>query len=321
MAAAKKTNRRVFEVILLLIVLAMTSLLIEMEEHKMVILYLFFLPVVLSGYFLGRTTSGLLALFSAISVTIVLTTTSTGFATYSSPIIVGLAITVWAAVLGLTALLVGTLCDERAAKIVELHTAYVGVVEVLARYLQSANPRAKARSIRVAELCQAVAEKMRLSQKLTDDIRVGALLYDIGSVEITTKLINRAVGTLEAGANQGGEHTFHGRELVHSLEPILSGAVPLLVNQDDAVHDCLTDEDGVAPHDIPLGAKIIRAVRAYDALTEDNTLGSGLGPAEAVKALRKELSAHHDDDVLGALEKSVARLSPAPRHAENVPAR
>ena len=39
----------------------------------------------------------------------------------------------------------------------ELHEAYVGVVSVLATYLQSANPNAKARSTRVAELSQAVA--------------------------------------------------------------------------------------------------------------------------------------------------------------------
>ena len=41
----------------------------------------------------------------------------------------------------MTALLVGSLSDERKAKVRELHEAYVGVVEVLSKYLQSANPR------------------------------------------------------------------------------------------------------------------------------------------------------------------------------------
>lgn len=312
------TSRRTFEIILLLIVLAMTSLLVKMADHKMVILYLFFLPVVLSGYYLGRFDAGLLALFSAIAVTIAITLDSTGFAVYSSPILVGLVVTVWAAVLGLTALLVGTLCDERTVKIKELHTAYVGVVEVLARYLQSANPRVKARSIRVAELCQAVAMLMRLPQKQIDDIRVGALLYDIGSVEITTKLITKAVGTLEADAAKGGKHTFQGKELVHSLEPILRGAVPMLLSQDDAVHECLTSEDGVAPHDIPLGAKIIRTVRAYDALTEDNSAGAGMEPEDAIKALRKDPYTQYDDDIIRAIEKCQTRRVPMSPYEESV---
>ncbi len=315
--AVGKSNKRTFEIMLLLIALAMTSLLVMMQEHKIVILYLFFLPVVLSGYFLGRFSAGLLSVFSAVCVTIALTLDSSGFAVYSSPLLIGLVVTVWAAVLGLTALLIGTLCDERASKVEELHVAYVGIVEVLARYLQGANPNVKARSIRVAELSQSVAEKLHLPQKQVDDIRVGALLHDIGNVEITTKLISKAVGTIDSDPSRI-QHTFHGHELVHSLEPILSGAVPLLLNQDDAVLDCLASEDGLTPNGIPIGAKIIRAVRAYDALTDDDANGSGLKPNEAVKALRKDPSSQYDELVVHALEQCVATRIPSSTYEESL---
>ncbi len=304
-----QNNRRTFEFLLILIVLAMTGLLVTMQEHKMVILYLFFLPVVLSGYFLGRMHAGLLAVLSAVTVTVVLTLDSSGYAAYTSHILVGLTITVWAGVLGLTALLVGTLCDERAAKVLELHTAYVGVVEVLARYLQSANPKVKARSSRVAELSQAVAERMKRPQKEIDDIRVGALLYDIGNIEITTQLIGRAVGTLEAGAAAGERHTFQGIELVHSLEPVLSGAVPLLLSQDQAVQDRLTVESGFAPHDVPIGAAIIRAVRAYDVLIEAGHRSSACSPADAIRSMRSDPIEDYDAEVLAALESCETQRS------------
>ena len=298
-------ERKTFEIMLVLIVLGMTSLLYQMQGHKMVILNLFFLPIVLSGYFLGRSSAGTLAVFSAIAVSIVIALDSTGFATYTSPVIIGLVVTVWAGVLGLTALLVGTLCDERAAKVKELHAAYVGVVEVLAKYLQSANPRAKVRSIRCAELSQQVAERMRLSQKQVDDIRVGALLYDMSNVEITTKLISKAVDSIEA-QSASHRHTFQGMDLVHSLEPVLSGAVPLLMNQDDAVHDCLAgEEDGQAA--IPLGAKIIRAVRAYDELTADEGSGLPLQPREAIAAMRRDSSARYSEQVVRILERCVTQ--------------
>jgi HD domain-containing protein len=297
-----KNGKLTFEITLLLITLGMTSLLVMMREHKIVILYLYFLPVVLSGYFLGRVHAGVLALFSAMSVTIALTLESSQFAVYSSPAMIGLVVTIWAAVLGLTALMIGTLCDERAVKVVELHTAYVGVVEVLARYLQSANPHVKARSIRVAEISQKVAEALGLTQKEIDDIRVGALLYDIGNVEITTQLITKAVGSIESESVHG-KHTFQGRELVHSLEPVLSGAVPLLLNLDDAVHDVLAVESGNDSRDIPLGATIIRAVRAYESLVDDNRHGRPMSAEEAVTALRKDPYAKYETRVLDALER------------------
>ncbi len=294
-------ERRIFEIMLIVVVLGMTSLLHQMQDQKIVILNLFFLPVVLSGYFLGRGPAGTLALFSALAVTVVIALDSSGFSNDGSPTIIGLVVTVWAAVLGLTALLIGTLCDERAAKVDELHTAYVGVVEVLAKYLQSANPRAKARAVRCAELSQAVAERMRLSQKQIDDIRVGALLFDMSNVEITTKLISRAVDSIESHIDT--KHTFHGMELVRSLEPVLTGAVPLLMNQDDAVHDCLASMDSAL--DVPLGAKIIRAVRAFDELTNEDGGHSRMKPDEAVRFLQRDTSAQYPEDLLRCLERNV----------------
>ena len=51
----------------------------------------------------------------------------------NSHLVIGVSLIVWAAVMGLNALFVGTLSDERSRKIDELHDAYLGVVEVLAQ--------------------------------------------------------------------------------------------------------------------------------------------------------------------------------------------
>ncbi len=309
MSAKLTKDRGVFEVMLIIVTLGMTYLLYQMGGHKMVALNLFFLPIVLSGYYLGRTSAGVLALFCTLSVTIATTLDSTGFAAYSNPVTVGLALTVWAAVLGLTAILVGTLCDERAAKVDELHEAYVGVVEVLSKYLQSGHPKIKAKSVRVAEMCQMVAEEMRLSRKQIDDIRVGALLHDLGNVEITTKLISKAVDTLEADPSRSDKHTFLGMDLVHSLGSVLHGAVPLLMSQDDPARDGLAMEDEVECGEIPLGARIIRAVRGYDALTVGDSGEPKSSFARALHELRKGTPGEFDDEVLNALERMVKKSS------------
>ena len=79
----------------------------------------------------------------------------------------------------------------------ELNEAYIGVIEVLSRYLQSADQELPARSIRVAELSRAVGQEMKLTTRQLDDIRVAALLHDIEHLEITAKVIEKAVGRLE----------------------------------------------------------------------------------------------------------------------------
>ncbi len=297
-------DRHVFEIMVLLVILGMTALFTRMGPHKMVALNLYFVPIILSGYFLGRMSAGVLALFCALAVTIATTLVPTGFAAYDTPIMVGLVLTIWAAVLGLSALLVGTLCDQRAATVSELHKAYVGVVEVLSRYLQGANPRTKARSERIAELSQHVARELKLSQKETDDVRVAALLHDLGNVEITTQIISRAFDTLESSP---ARHKFLGTELVQSLGSVLEGALPLLLNQDDAARDYLTNEDGFKSGEAPLGARIIRAVRQYDDLAAGVPGKTADAIEPALKKLRTDPSGSYDSYVIDALERVVRK--------------
>ena len=307
-------ERTALEVMLVVVVIGMTYLMLRMGGYKMAALNLFFLPIVLSGYYLGRNHAGVLALFTALVVSIAATLDSSGFSTFASPFTLGLALTVWASVLGLTAILVGTLCDERAAKVHELHAAYVGVVEVLSKYLQSGNPRVKARSVRTAEIAQLVADEMRLSQQHVDDVRVGALLWDLENVEVTTKLLSRAVDTLEGHPSFSDKHTFLGADLVHSLAEVLRGAVPLLITQvteGDTTTGIPGDTGPV--YEVPIGARIIRCVRAFDA-----ELSNGSGPWEqmavdAVKRMKSQTAHEKDWHILQALERVVGRWKKAPQ--------
>ena len=81
--------------------------------QKMMILNVYFLPVVLAAFFLGRYQAGVLALLSIIAASLATILHISNYAMVASPMVIGLSVTVWAVVLGLTALLVGTLSDER----------------------------------------------------------------------------------------------------------------------------------------------------------------------------------------------------------------
>ncbi|OHB72307.1 MAG: hypothetical protein A2V70_16500 [Planctomycetes bacterium RBG_13_63_9] len=304
-----REERHTLEIMLIIICLGLTCLLYAMEGYKMVILNLFFLPVVLGGFRLGRYRAGVLALFCVISASMVTGLRLTDVSAAASPMIICLAVTVWGAVLGLTALLIGTLSDDRMTKLKELHEAYVGVVEVLSQYLQSAHPHLKARSIRVAELSQEVAAAMKLSPREIDDIRVAALLHDVGNIEITTTVIRRAVGTFEDETFETQPCTVQGMDLMLSLGSVLSGAIPLLLNQDESVSSPQTTEPAETSADVPLGARIIRAVRAYVALAQVTGAAPKRNPARALRRLRTDRAAGYDPNVLDALERVVSGSS------------
>ena len=301
-----RNDKLTLEIMLILVCIGLACLLGVMQGYKMVILYLFFPPVVLGAFFLGRYPGGVLALFCAISASVVTAVDWAGFSHAPSPLILALALTVWAAVLGLTAMLTGTLSDDRARKAQELHEAYVGVIEVLSQYLQSAHPQIKARSIEVAELSQEMAVAMRLSPRQIDDIRVAALLFDMGNIEVTTRVIRRAVGMFEEQANPAPGNTFRGSDLMLSLGSVLSGAIPLLLDQEQ---EGIGRASATGPKEteiIPIGAKIIRLARSYVTLTQ-RTLGTtDADPDEVFEQLRNDAATRDDRDLIDVLEQIVA---------------
>lgn len=290
-----------FEIALVAISIALTCLMYKTVGFKMLVLNLFFLPVVLAGFFLGRYRAGVLALFSVVSASTVAMFDLGNFAAFTSPIAVTLALSIWGAVLGLTALLVGTLSDENRSRLVELHEAHVGVVEVLVRYLQSSDPKLKAHSSRVAKLSQQVALEMKLSPREIDDVRVAALLNDLGNVEVTTRVIRRAMGDLGFHPESAEQHTFQGVDLVDSLGTVMTGALSLLHSQEDGAA-ASTDETQSKNDLTPFGATIIRVAREYDRLTTGDWTRPPMSPAEALAELRRNESGGHGPTIIRALE-------------------
>lgn len=304
-----KQNSRKLEVMLIVVALGIAVLFTQMGEYRNIALHLFYLPIILAGFYLGRTRAGILSLFCALVVTIAsIVVPHNGSSVLSGPLMTGLTVVSWSAIIGLSAILVGTLCDEQKSTLHELKKAYVGVAEVLSKYLQGNDPSRKSRTSRVIELCQRVSSQLKLSEREMDDIRVAALLHDLGNVEITTQVISRAIGTIGDDTSTEQRTTFMGTDLVYSIGNVLEGALPLLVNQDEDVYAFLSESQDRKATEIPLGAHIIRAARAYDQLTVDAHGESVMSSQEAVRALRLESEGMYEH-VIDALESVVCSNS------------
>ena len=291
------------EVFLIIISVALSAMLLLADGYQVIVLNLFFLPVVLAGFFLGRYRAGILAFFCVISAAIVVCSDFQRFAAFDSPFIIALAVTIWGSTLGLTTLLVGSLCDELSRKMVEAQEAHIGVVEVLSQYLQSANPKLQNKATRVSRMADAVAKQLKLSQTEIDNVRLASLLVEVENIEVTARVIKKAVGQLGSTSETSQlQRTFNGTDLVLSLGEVLSGVVPLLLEQDKVrEHEASIDGD-----DIQIGTEIIRAVRSYDSLLNEpwSVAETSL---QAIEEMRNDLDSHFHPAVLFALETQVRR--------------
>jgi hypothetical protein len=303
MLRRRPEQHKFLEIILIVTCVALCCLLHRVGVYRMVVINLFYLPVVLAAFFLGRYRAGILALLCVMCASVVIALNLNTSAVYTSPLAIGLAMTIWGAVMGINAIIVGTLSDESTHKIEELHDAYVGVVEVLVRYLNSADPKLKNQVTRISELSQQVAAKMRLSETEIDNIRVAALLQDIQSIEVTARVIRKAVGDLTQGNRKDQlEYTFNGNDLVQSLGSVLTGALPLLVDHGDRFNTDESDDGIPLPVEPAMGANILNTVRRYLTLL---ALPHTANPRSAINVLKNDLEGDHHPAVVHALAQVV----------------
>ena len=301
-------KQRIVELSLVFVIVVLSIIMHQMVGFKLLSLHLFFLPIVLAGFYLGRYRAGLLALLAVISATIVTGMTIGTVQPVNSPLVTGLALLLWAAVLGLTAILVGTLSDQRAVKLVELREAHVGMVAVLTRYLQTADPNLNARSKRVARLCAKVATNLKLPQAQIDNIRVAALLQDIENIEVTTRVIRKAIIDVEGEPLDSAPHTFQGSELVESLGNVLRGAFPVLTQAQTGVAPGSAGQNDEAASKAALAARILQTVRSYDARIHGDTARNKLTPQDAIADMRKDPVTGFEPIILEALEHAVREV-------------
>ena len=64
-------DEQMLEISLIVVTLGLTCLMWRLTGYKLVVLNLFYLPVVLAGFYLGRYRAGVLASFSVISASVV----------------------------------------------------------------------------------------------------------------------------------------------------------------------------------------------------------------------------------------------------------
>jgi len=300
-----KKQERTLEICLVIISIGLATLLYQLRNNNLVVLNLFYLPVALGALFLGRYRAGVLTLFCVVAVLAVSMIKLGSSPSVGSPLVTALALTFWSAVMGLNALLIGTLSDERLANLRDLHDAHVGVVEVLSQYLTSADAELTVRAQRVADLSQRVAIELNLSPQEVADLRVAALLQDMGNFEVTTKVIRRAVDDLSRDPHRDqGVHTFCGSDFAQSLGRVLSGTLEVMAHHRDPLRLPGELDDRAATPELPLAAKILYTVRDYVRLADEGRgAGDQFDAADALDELRADVDAHHHRAVLLALER------------------
>jgi len=151
----------------------------------------------------------------------------------------------------------------------------------------------------VAELAEAVGQRLGLPEHQLLRLRQTAELHDVGKVAIPDDVLNKPGPLTDDEWQLIREHTIVGERII-SAAPAL-GTVAKLVRATHERVDGTGYPDGLAGDQIPLEARIVNAADAYCAMTQQRPYRQAKSHEGAVDELRRCAGSHFDPDVVEAL--------------------
>jgi len=188
---------------------------------------------------------------------------------------------------------------HRSRLIAELESAFTTTLAILTSTVEAKDDYTAAHGEDVASLAERVARRMALSESRARDVRLAAMLHDIGKIAVPSEILLKPGPLTDEEWVQMRRHAAVGGELVARISSFAHLADAVRASHER--WDGGGYPDGLAGQDIPLAARIIAACDSYDAIVTDRPYRPARTPAAAEAELAAVAGGQLDPAVVAAL--------------------
>ena len=161
---------------------------------------------------------------------------------------------------------------------------------------------------RVANLAQTLGQKMGLSAKEKEAIRIGGMLHDIGKIGISADILNKSDSLDPDESEHLRTHAEEGYKICLPLKKNLGEALEIIRHHHEKL-DGSGYPDGLKGDEISMPVRIMSAVDIYDALVIDRPYRKAMPQEKAFAILHQEAQEGRlDNDVVMNLKEAVRKI-------------
>ena len=183
----------------------------------------------------------------------------------------------------------------------QLVRAYVEFTGSLANALDARDPYTAGHSRRVSEYSCAIAGVLGISGQPLDDLRIGALLHDIGKIGISDGILLKA-GRLTAEEEALiRQHPVIGRRILEGVQGFQAYLDVVELHHEN--WNGTGYPHGLTEEHTPLAARIVKVADAFDAMTSDRPYRRGISHQDAVRILERGCGTEFDEHIVQAFSK------------------
>jgi putative nucleotidyltransferase with HDIG domain len=286
------------ELIIIFLLVAIAGFIFFFVYNQRAFLNFFYLPVLVGAYCYGKRYATSSALLSVIIISIIAYAYPDTFihSHFDSQLNLWLDILTWGSFLTITGYYMGVLYENKEKAIKEIRLTYRGIVEMLSLVIDSVDKETQSHSYRVSVISEMIAREMRCPEDEIENIRIGALLHDIGKIGVSSMILQK-IGKLSPEERKHMDiHTKHGADVLHPMGGRVVQLIPLVMYHHEKYDG--SGSEGLEGEYIPLGSRIISVADVYDALVSDRPYRKGLSPLQAKEEIFSNSGKQFDPNVV-----------------------
>lgn len=180
-----------------------------------------------------------------------------------------------------------------------LHGAYVEFIGSLANALDARDPYTAGHSRRVSEYSCAIAHALGLSEQFIEEIRIGALLHDIGKIGIADAVLQKSGKLTAEEWALIQQHPTIGRRILEGV-----GGFQIYLPTVELHHENWNGTGypfGLQGESVPLPARIVHIADAYDAMTSSRPYRHAMSSPDALRILQQNAGTQFDPAIVPVL--------------------
>jgi HD-GYP domain-containing protein (c-di-GMP phosphodiesterase class II) len=207
--------------------------------------------------------------------------------------------------------LLQTIADQLAATLEQatlfesLERNWMRTVEALSTALEAKDAYTLDHAKSITDLSAAVGQRLGMRGDEIRDLKLGALLHDIGKIGVPGDILNKQGPLNDAEFETMKQHTIIGEQIIAPIE-FLEGVRPMVLHEHER-WDGRGYPHGLGGEDIPLGARIIFVCDAWHAMTSNRPYREALPIEEARNRLLAGSGTQFDPTVISAFFEVVDR--------------
>jgi HD-GYP domain-containing protein (c-di-GMP phosphodiesterase class II) len=198
-----------------------------------------------------------------------------------------------------------------------LHCAYVEFVGSLANALDARDAYTAGHSRRVSEYSCAIAGAMHFTAASLDEIRIGALLHDIGKIGISDSALQKPGKLTPEEWALIKQHPTIGRRILEGVGGFQDYLPTVELHHEN--WDGTGYPFGLRGETVPLAARIVHVADAYDAMTSSRPYRRAMTRQEALRIINQNAGTQFDPAIVPIFTRLMAENTEptAPAALEN----